>query len=182
MGGMEPSLYSWHFLRYAERGEPALAISYFLLLEANIPHNPLHWLLSYAWKVQRYLVWIQARYSLHLIQDLAKLFCCSTALSSTFSPLQFCLVNFFGFVTFAPSEHFLSSTNTTAHGECMSYFKLALPHFWDVFCSGDPCTHTLSLGQFCKADQCQYRQLVTYQHKEEVETTFWCRAMLWQRA
>lgn len=61
---------------------------------------------------------------------------------------------FFGFATVSVSEYFLSSTNTTTDGECMSYFKLALPHFWDLFCSRDPCIQALSLGQFCKNYQC----------------------------
>lgn len=81
-----------------------------------------------------------SRIFLQLIQDLAEVFPCPAVLLCMFPLLQFRSVNTFGFVTVTVSERFLYSTNTTADGDSMSYLILVLPHFWNLFCSGDPCT------------------------------------------
>lgn len=133
VGDMGASLHSWQFQRRAETAEPAWAsvISSRWRQTFHIMPFTDSWAMSW----RHGAIWVEVKQDFP-IRGLTEVFPCPAVLLCMFPLLQFRSVNTFGFVTVTVSEHFLYSTNATADGD-MSYFKLVLPHFWNLFCSGD---------------------------------------------
>lgn len=100
--------------------------------------------------VQRYLGWAQAGIPYDWFNTWHKHFPAQQSCFVYFSLCSFASWTFLAWGLLLSASISFLSANATADGECMFCFKPASPHFYDLFCSGDPlhsCTQPWSVLQ-----------------------------------
>lgn len=173
MGSLEP------VSDVRRRGEPSLAIRYFLLLEAN-----LHEFLSYVLNIQRCLGWVQAHraVSSNWTQDLVKACPCLAGLPLfPLLPFHFsgkCTSKLFQLCARCClwASYISSFLPTPPVMVIMPAFRAGPPHAQDLFCTGDSWPlHSFTWTWPVLQNEPALMQAAP---REKVEPPLWCRALL----